>query len=68
MPAHIENPVEVRFVGTSEAAVRLGVCAPTVRRWVREGRIIGVQPGGREGVVRIPMSELERLAEGRDAR
>jgi excisionase family DNA binding protein len=51
-----------RFVSVSEAAKSLGVAGPTIRRWVRDGHLRAVQPGGDQGVLRIPTSELDRLA------
>jgi excisionase family DNA binding protein len=53
-----------RFSSVSEIAIRLGVNGATIRRWVRDGRIHGVQPGGQQGVLRIPEAELQRLMEG----
>ena len=64
MDATIRNdspPVE-RWVSVAEAATRLGVAAPTVRRWVHAGHLDAVQPGGPLGVMRIPETELKRLA------
>jgi excisionase family DNA binding protein len=57
-----------RFLSVSEAAVRLNVSGPTVRRWVKDGHLRAVQPGGEQGVLRIPEGELKRLAEGPEAR
>lgn len=51
-----------RWLSVSETATRLGVGAPTVRRWVHDGHLAAVQPGGPLGVLRIPESELKRLA------
>ena len=51
-----------RWLSVAEAATRLGVAAPTVRRWVHDGRIEAVQPGGPLGVMRIHENELKRLA------
>jgi excisionase family DNA binding protein len=51
-----------RFLSVSEAAVRLGVAGPTIRRWIKDGHLAAVQPGGQQGVLRIPESELRRLA------
>jgi excisionase family DNA binding protein len=53
-----------RFLSISETALRLGVGANTIRRWVKTGSLRAVQPGGEQGVLRIPAGELERLEEG----
>ena len=50
------------WISVSEAAIRLGVGAATVRRWCKSGAIRAVQPGGEQGVLRIPAEELSRLA------
>lgn len=51
-----------QFVSVSEAALRLGVSAATVRRWIRAGHLAAVQPAGEQGLLRIPEAELDRLA------
>jgi excisionase family DNA binding protein len=57
-----------RFLTVAQAAVALGVSGPTIRRWVRDGHLVGVQIGGPDGVLRIPEAELERLvADAREA-
>ena len=53
-----------RFLSIGEAAVHLGVSGPTVRRWIREGRLQATQPGGSQGVLRVPLAELKRLEGG----
>jgi excisionase family DNA binding protein len=50
------------FLSVAEAAMQLGVNAATVRRWIRSGRVAAIQPGGEQGVIRIPAAELDRLA------
>jgi excisionase family DNA binding protein len=50
------------FVSVAEAALRLGVGTATVRRWVASGHLGAIQPAGEQGVIRIPVDELERLA------
>lgn len=52
----------VRWVSVPEAATRLGVSAPTIRRWVATGRIRGWQPAGPHGVLRIREADLEEPA------
>lgn len=44
-----------------EVAQRLRVSEVTVRRWLRGGRLRGVQPAGAGGNHRIPESELRRI-------
>jgi excisionase family DNA binding protein len=59
--------VEPRFLSVSQVALRLGVNAATVRRWIHEQRLGAVQVGGTDGVLRIPETEIERLiAEARE--
>ena len=43
-----------------EAAEELRIAEPTLRRWLREGRVHGVRLGNRW---RIPASEIRRLLE-----
>lgn len=45
----------------AEVAERLGAHVQTVRRWLREGRIQGVMPGGTKLGYRVPESEVRRL-------
>jgi excisionase family DNA binding protein len=35
-----------RFLPVNVVALRVGVGAQTVRRWVKDGHLKGVQPGG----------------------
>jgi excisionase family DNA binding protein len=49
----------VRWLSVPEAAARLDVSPATIRRWVRDGHIRGVQPAGPHGVVRIRETDLE---------
>jgi excisionase family DNA binding protein len=59
---------EPRFLTVAQAAVALGVSGPTIRRWVAEQRLGAVQVGGADGVLRIPVDVIERLAaEAREA-
>jgi excisionase family DNA binding protein len=53
------------FLSVSEAAIRLHVSVPTVRRWIHVGSLAAIQPGGPQGAFRIAEDELLRLA-GRD--
>lgn len=45
----------------TEAARQLDCATETVRRWLREGRIAGVRPGGDRLGWRVPQSEIDRL-------
>jgi excisionase family DNA binding protein len=47
-----------------DVAERFGVTVPTVRRWIKDGRIQGRMPGGQKAGYRIPASEVERLLRG----
>lgn len=53
------------FLSVPEAATALAVSSPTVRRWIREGNLAAVQVAGDHGAFRVPVSELQRLAEGK---
>lgn len=46
-----------------EAAERLRVHPVTLRLWLAQGRVRGVQVGGAGSSWRIPASEIERLLE-----
>jgi excisionase family DNA binding protein len=46
-----------------DVAARLKVRPEAVRRWLRDGRLVGFQPGGRKTGWRIRASELERFIE-----
>ena len=52
---------EKRFLTVEEVATRLHVGRRTVRRWLRQGRLQGIMPGGLKTGYRIPESELERF-------
>ncbi len=52
-----------RFFTVAEAAVLLGVSQKTIRRRIRSGHIRKAAIGGR--AVRIPASEIARIASGR---
>jgi excisionase family DNA binding protein len=60
MSAQIRNEPPV-FLSVAEAALRLGVNASTVRKWIHDGHLKAARPGGELGSLRIPASELERL-------
>jgi excisionase family DNA binding protein len=44
-----------------EVAARLKVRPEAVRRWLRDGRLVGFQPGGRKTGWRIRGSALQRF-------
>jgi excisionase family DNA binding protein len=67
MSTPTRNETPVRWLSVGEAAARLGVSNPTVRRWVKTGHLHGAQPGGEQGVMRIPEDELRRLAGHEDS-
>jgi excisionase family DNA binding protein len=50
-----------RMLTVFEAAERLRANPQTIRRWLREGKIKGVMPGGTKLGYRIPESEIRRL-------
>ena len=50
-----------RLLTVKEVAERLRANPQTVRRWLREGRLKGVMPGGEKLGYRIPESEVDRL-------
>ena len=49
------------LVTVAEVAVRIRAKPETVRRWLRQGRLRGAQPGGRKLGYRIAGEELERF-------
>jgi excisionase family DNA binding protein len=53
--------MQERMLTVPQVAERLGANPNTIRRWLREGRIKGVMPGGTKLGYRIPESEVERL-------
>ncbi len=52
---------EDRFLTVPEVADRMRVTPYTVRKWLREGRIEGVMPGGTKGGYRISEAALRRF-------
>ena len=55
---------EERFLTVPEAAERLRVGVPTIRRWLREGKMKGEMIGGKKSGYRISGEEVERILRG----
>ena len=53
-----------RLLTVQEVAERLRVNPETVRRWLRQGRLRGVMPGGDRAGYRVAESELRRFLAG----
>jgi len=51
---------ESEFLSVAEAAMMLGVSAPTIRRKVATGELPAVQLGGAGSSIRIARAELEK--------
>jgi excisionase family DNA binding protein len=51
-----ENP---EYLSISQAAIRLGVSAPTIRRRIADGSLTAVRLAGPGSAVRIPRPALE---------
>jgi excisionase family DNA binding protein len=49
-----------------DVARRVGTTPDTVRRWLREGKLRGVRPGGTKLGWRIRASEVDRLLSGEE--
>jgi excisionase family DNA binding protein len=54
-----------RWLTVAQVAEQLQVSEVTVRRWLREGALVGRQLGGRAGW-RVSVEELERFMQARD--
>lgn len=48
-------------ISPSEVAKQLGVSIETIRRWLREGYLKGVKPGGPRGHWMISPNEVTRI-------
>ena len=59
---------EDRYLTVDDVAERLHVSAWSVREWLKSGRLVGFQPGGRRVGWRIRESELERFVADREGR
>lgn len=49
------------YLRVPDVAARLGVHVNTVRRWLRDGTLHGVKPGGDKSGYRISVQSVERL-------
>jgi excisionase family DNA binding protein len=59
-----EPMADDELLTVEEAADKLKAHRQTVRRWLREGKLKGVMPGGTKLGYRIPQSEIARLLRG----
>ena len=55
---------EEHMLTVREVAERLRAHPETIREWIRQGTLHGVQPGGKKLGYRIPASEVTRLLSG----
>lgn len=57
-----------KFLSVEDVAERMQASTATVRRWLREGRLQGIRPGGRKLGWRISEADLQRfIDESREA-
>jgi excisionase family DNA binding protein len=49
----------IRFLTVAEAARELGVHKDTIHRWVAEGALPALQPGGPQHAIRIDRADLK---------
>lgn len=59
---------EERWLTVSEVAVRIRTTPDTVRRWIRQGRLHAVMPGGTKVGYRIRQTDVDRLLAGPERR
>lgn len=52
-------PTEVYLLSVGETARRMGVSIDTIRRWERDGKIVGIRTPGNQR--RFPITEVQRL-------
>jgi excisionase family DNA binding protein len=58
------DPVEaLRCVTIEELSCLLGVSVPTLRRWIRDGKLNARQPGGPGTRLLFPLAQISRLLE-----
>ena len=51
-----------KYLSPKEFAARTGISLATVRRYLKSGRVVAHQPGGRRHRVLIPADALEQVA------
>ena len=57
---------QAHYLTVTEAAARLGVDTSSVRRWIAEGRFVGVvKTNPLRGRYRIPLSSIEEFEKNR---
>jgi excisionase family DNA binding protein len=66
MPTKTDAPA--RFLTLAEVAQELGVHRDTVHRWVAEGHIPALQPGGPQHAIRIDRNDLRSDRRGEEDR
>ncbi|MAZ83120.1 MAG: MerR family DNA-binding transcriptional regulator [Hoeflea sp.] len=54
-----------RLLVTKEVAKRAGCDPKTVRRWVKEGKLCGVKPGGATSALRFDKRDVDRFLSGK---
>lgn len=57
--------VEDKWLDSGQIANTLGVTRDTVRRWIRDGKLNGVNVGGRTGY-RVRQSDLNAFLQSRE--
>src|SRR4051812_14364263 len=61
--ARMATPTDPKqYLDIRELSARTGVSVTTLRRYVKEGKIEALQPGGRGGKLLFRLNALERLA------
>jgi excisionase family DNA binding protein len=60
MPDSVEA---LRCVAIEELSGLLGVSVPTLRRWIRDGKLPARQPGGPGTRLLFPLAQISRLLE-----
>ncbi len=63
-PSAEEEADGVKMLRVEEVAQAIGTTPDTIRRWLRDGKLRGVRPGGTKMGWRIPESEVERVLTG----
>jgi excisionase family DNA binding protein len=56
-----ERVMQGRFLTVAQVAERLQTTPDTIRRWIREGKLKAVMPGGAKLGYRIAEADVERL-------